>query len=148
MRFKRIIPKILLLLGFLLLFIILRYQGVIKEFSSFNFARLSIYWDNFFYFSGDEPKRNPPISLLEKETELKLYIGQPFKDFTLEEWGQFWRLVYGAFPKENPGKSLPKKVRQLTEEEMAGELQSLYPQPFAFFKEEQWRIFFGLLLKK
>jgi len=54
-----------------------------------------------------------------------------------------------AFPKDYPErKGLPKKMRQLTTDEIADELIDLYPEPFAYLQEDQWRQFFGILLEK
>lgn len=148
MRFKRFLPKILLAFGFLTLFLIIKYQNSIKDIWSFNLEKVKIYFDNFFYQTSSQPKRHRPLSLMERETELKLYIGEPFRDFTQNDWNEFWNLIYGAFPKEAPKKGLPKKMRQLTPDEIAFELMSRYPSPFAYFKESHWQIFFGIVLKK
>lgn len=149
MRFKRIPPKILLIVGFLALYLILKYQSSIKEFWSFNLEKIKIYFDNFFSAQGSGLERRRPLSLIEKETELKLYVGQPFIDFEEKDWKEFWNLIYGVFPGEIPEKpGLPKRVRQLTENEIAFELMSLYSNPFVYFKEEHWRIFFSIILKK
>jgi hypothetical protein len=146
MQFKRVLPKILLPLGFILLFVLIRYQAPIKEFWKFNLQRITIPVDDF--LSSGDLERNPPMSILQKETELKMYIGRPFKDFSHSQWRDFWKLIYGTFPLEEVGKGLPKRQRQLTQEEIKEQLASVYPQPFAYFEEEQWKVFFGLLLKR
>ena len=149
MRFKRILPKILLIAGFLALYLILKYQTSIKEFWSFNLEKIKIYFDNFFSAQGSGLERHRPLSLIEKETELKLYVGQPFIDFSQKDWREFWNLIYGVFPEKTPEKpGLPKRVRQLTTDETAFELMSLYPNPFSYFKEEHWRIIFSIILRK
>jgi hypothetical protein len=115
---------------------------------SWQLKKAAVYVDNFFYFAKSGVKRRPPITLIERETELKLYIGAPFKDFTRRDWNEFWNLVYGAFLKENPeDTNLPKKMRQLTEEEIAQKLTSFYPMPFSFFQERAWQSFFQILFK-
>lgn len=149
MRSKRILPKILLIAGFLALYLILKYQTSIKEFCSFNLEKLKIHFDNFFFAAGSGLERHRPFSLIEKETELKLYIGQPFINFDQDDWREFWNLIYGVFPEgiaEKPG--LPKRVRQLTTDEITFELMSLYPNPLSYFKEEHWKTFFNIILKK
>jgi hypothetical protein len=153
MRFKRFLPRILLLFGFLLLLLVIKYpteiQSLSKDIIFLNFERLKIYFSNFFYYAGSQPKRNPPLSLLTKETELRLYIGEPFKSFSQKDWDKFWNLIYGAFPKEAPERQgLPKRLRQLTQDEIIYELSSRYPQQFANFRKEHWEIFFGILFKR
>lgn len=149
MRPNRVLPKILLIVGFSILFLIIKYQDSIKDFASFNLEKMKIHFDNFFSEEDSRITRHRPFSLLEKETELKLYIGEPFKSFTREDFNEFWHLIYGTFPKDIPDREgLPRKTRQLTSDEIAFELMSLYPQPFAYFKSEHWQTFFDIVLKK
>lgn len=149
MPFKRFLPKVLLIAGFAVLFLIIVYQSPIKDIWLLNLERLQIYIDNFFNAAGPEPRRQRPISLLQKEIELKLYIGEPFKGFSETDWNDFWRFVYGGYPKELPGKQgLPMKMRQLTTDEIASELAFRYPQPFAYFTERHWKTFFDILFAK
>ncbi len=148
MRSKRFLPRILLIAGFLSLFLIIKYKSEIRDFLSFNLEKIKIYSDNFFGYSASGPKRSRPISLLERETELKLYVGEPFRSFSREDWSDFWNLIYGVFPRDLPEKTgLPKKVRRLSKEEIAEELIRLYPNPFSYFKENHWGMFFGIILK-
>ena len=145
MPIKKILPKLVLTCGFLALFTIIIYRAALKDKWRFNLERIKIYFDNFFY----QGERHPPLSLLQKETELKLYVGEPFRDFDQEQWKQFWGIVYGASAEEPPEKEgLPKKMRQLTQDEVAFELMQRYPQPFANFRAEHWGIFFGIIFKK
>lgn len=138
-----------MILGFPALFLIIKYQSSIKEAWLFNLEKVKIYFDNFFSDSDAQTARRRPLSLAERETELKLYIGEPFKDFTPADWNEFWNLIYGRFSKENPDRqSLPKKMRQLTLDEIAYELMYRYPQPFAYFTESHWKIFFSIIAKK
>lgn len=149
MQSKRFLPKIFLISGFLALFFIVKYQNEIKEISSLNLEKLKIYFDNFFYLVSPKLERQKPISFLEREEKLKAYIGQPFTGFDKSDWDKFWNIIYGAFPieqSEKPG--LPKKMRQLTLDEIAFELIARYPEPLAYFKEEHWKIFFGIILNK
>lgn len=149
MRGKRLLPKVLLIAGILALFLILKYQNALKETRLFNLEKARIHFDNFFYFAGSKPQRKRPVALEQKETELKLYVGEPFRDFSSEDWKSFWDLVYGARPKDDPEKpGLPRRVRQLTADEIAAELISLYPAPFVFFSEAHWESFFGIIFKK
>ncbi len=149
MPVKKILPKILIIFGFLALFMIVSYRSAIKEKLTFQFEKLKTHTDNFFFKSGPGMQRRPPLSLLQRETELRLYIGEPFNSFSEKQWQEFWDVIYEAYPRGAPEKEgLPRKMRQLTEDEIAFELIELYPRPFANFREGHWRIFFGIVLKK
>jgi hypothetical protein len=147
MQFKRpILPKILLVIGFLALFLIIKYQNSIKDLWLFNLEKLKIHLDNFL---NPQIERRRPITLLDREDELRLYIGEPFRNFTPEDWDWFWDIVYGVFPEGEPQKKgLPKGMRQLNFNEISSKLMSRYPQPFTYFKKEHWNIFFGIIFKK
>lgn len=149
MWLRRLFPKLFLITGFLLLFLIFRYQNSLKDLWQVNFEKLKIYTDNFFFQFDPALERNRPTSLVERQEELKVYIGEPFISFTNRDWDKFWHIIYGGFLKENrENPDLPKKMRQLDHHEIMYELASLYPQPFAFFQDSHWRIFFGIILKK
>lgn len=149
MSFKRLLPKILLVAGFLSLLFIIKYQGQIKDLLGVNLDKAKDYVDYVSYDLNYEAKRHRPVSLLVRETELKLYIGEPFRDFNKSDWEKFWNIIYGVFPKgdlERPG--LVSKRRQLTEDEITYELMKMYPQPFTYFRENHWKMFFGIISKK
>lgn len=149
MPFRKILPKILLLIGFLALVIIVRYREQITEFWFFNLQKVKIHTDNFLYESGSGVKRHKPVTFLEKETELQLYVGEPFRSFNRKDWGEFWGIVYGAYPMDTPEKKgLPRRIRQMDQEEIAYELALRYPQPFVYFTQEHWNIFFSIIFKK
>ncbi|MBM3249912.1 MAG: hypothetical protein FJZ09_03575 [Candidatus Omnitrophica bacterium] len=148
MRLK-ILPKIFLLLGFLALVLVIQYQDKIKEVWDFNMEKLRIHRENLFYQAGPEAKRHRPVSLLQKETELKAGFPNPFVRFNENSWNDFWNIIYGAFPVEEPEKpGLPRRMRQLTPAEIAQKLKETYPNPFNYFKDEHWQVFFGIILKK
>ncbi|MFH0762736.1 MAG: hypothetical protein V1925_02475 [Candidatus Omnitrophota bacterium] len=149
MPFRRVLPKIFLLIGFLTLFIIIKYRVEIKEFFSFNLQKAKIHTDNFFYQSGSGAKRRKPVTFLQRETELALYIGEPFRNFNRRDWEEFWDVIYGAYVTDAPQEEgLPRRVRQMEREELSYELARLYPQPLAYFTQEQWQAFFSIIFKK
>lgn len=146
---RSILPKILLSLGVLALFLVLKYHSSLQDLTSYAKDWIRVNLDNSFYQSKSEGSRRRPLSLVERETELKLYIGEPFKSFTHKEWDYFWHLAYDTFPVEEPQEQgLPAKVRQLTIDEIADKLMKRYPDPFAFFKLDHWEALFGIALKK
>ena len=138
-----------MLAGFLALALAIKYQNSIKDLWSFNIERFNIYFYNSFYQSNSEAKRKPPLSLINKEAELKLYIGAPFTSFNEEDWQKFWDIIYEAYPLVSPEREgLPNKVRQLTEGEIKDRLVSKYPTPFSYFKDNHWQSFFSIIQKR
>jgi len=149
MWLKRLLPKVFLIIGFLSIFLLIKYQGSIKDLWLHHAERFKIYYDNFFFQFSQDLERRRPVTLVEREEELKAYIGEPFISFTHSDWNKFWNLIYSGFPKVDPQRpDLPKKMRQLSEDEIADELMSLYPQPFAFFKDSHWRILFSIIFNR
>ncbi|MBL7151693.1 MAG: hypothetical protein ISS89_03785 [Candidatus Omnitrophica bacterium] len=129
--------------------IIIKYREQIRQFSSFHLYKARIHADNFFYGAGQGKKRHKPVALLQKETELQLYVGEPFRSFRKSDWREFWEIIYGAYPMEPPERpGLPRRVRQMDRGELAYELASRYPQPFAYFTPEHWKMFFSIILKQ
>lgn len=149
MQAKRSLPAIFIISGFILLGTIVVFQGPIKEFLSYKFEIFKITFDNFFYQGTPGERRRAPRSLIIKQDYLKMYVGQPFRNFSDAEWKNFWKLVYGVYPKQPVEKAgLPNRMRQLTEEEIEQELMDRYPQPFANFREKHWSIFFQILFSR
>ncbi|MFH0935696.1 MAG: hypothetical protein V1828_02400 [Candidatus Omnitrophota bacterium] len=149
MPFKKALPRISLFVVLLALVMIIKYREEIRQFASFNLYKVKIHADNFFYGAGPGPKRHQPVALLQKETELALYVGEPFRSFRKSDWREFWEIIYGAYPMDAPEKpGLPRRVRQMDRDELAYELAMRYPQPFAYFTPEHWRIFFSIIFSK
>jgi len=145
----KILPKIFLIVGFGLLFFLVKYQGALKNGIFFNNEKFKTYFNNFFFDLGSGAQRHRPLTFEEKETELRLYIGDPFRDFERRDWEKFWNIIYGGFLKQDLERpDLPKRKRQLTEGEIIEELISRYPTPFTFFTESHWQTFFGIIFKK
>ncbi len=149
MRPSRLLPKILLFSGFLALFLLLKFQTEVKNFTSLQIEKIKTHRDNFFARANPEiAKRERTPFTTVKESQLEVGVGEPFSNFTTEEWDEFWEIVYGLYPRGEPEKpGLPNRMRQLSQEEMISELSSRYPQPFARFSQRQWEIFFGIILK-
>jgi len=146
---KRFLPKLLLVCGFFSLFLVIIYQNQIKDFLKLNCDKAGKYVDYASHDLNLELERHKPLSLVKEETELKLYIGEPFRGFGRSEWESFWNIIYGIFPKTNPQEpGLVGKRRQLTEDEIVSELRDKYPQPFDYFQENHWDTFFRIIFKK
>lgn len=89
--------------------------------------------------------RRRPLTTIALEENLKVNLPVPFANFSQEDWQWFWDLMYGSFRKDANG--WPERKRQLTRQEIQGELASYYFQPFGLFKERQWGIFWQHILK-
>jgi len=142
-------PKILLIVCVLALVLIVKHQNEIKEFLGHSQQMLGVFIDNFFFEVGSGVQRKRPISLEKKQVELQLYIGEPFRSFGPEDWKVFWEIIYGGYLKPDPERpDLPKRKRQLTEDEIIAELTERYPTPFVLFNESHWQAFFEVINKK
>lgn len=150
MQFSRLGPKILLLLGFVVLILLYRYQNYLKEAKNFQLKKLETYSDNFFAAGNPEVvKRARPVSTAYKEGELIATFGRPFSDFSDDEWKSFWDIIYELYPlvePESPG--LPNRVRQYSEGEIVAELSNRYHAPFTNFTNDHWSMFFDIILNK
>lgn len=94
-------------------------------------------------------ERAMPLSTAVAETQLALYIGEPFKGFSRSDWQDFWRLIYGRHFMPNPrGRGWPHIYRQLSLGEIRVRLIDVYVIPFARFSDQQWGIFLGIALKQ
>lgn len=108
---------------------------------------IDIHIDNFMYTLS--PERSKSISMLEKEQNLKLYVGQPFIDFSQSDWNKFWDILYGVYPVDYPeNERLPARVRQLKRPEMEEKLKDLYPNPFGNFQQQHWQQFWQMIFGK
>jgi len=149
MQPKRILPKIFLTVGFIAVFLLFKYQAVLKKLVQFNINKAGVYSDNFLKEAGSAPKRLMPFVTTDKEAELKLSLGAPFIDFSGGDWREFWNIIYGVFPLDPPDASgLPQRLRQLTPEEVSSELIKLYPEAFSNFKEGDWKGFFETIFRQ
>ncbi|MDD5561925.1 MAG: hypothetical protein PHT50_07360 [Candidatus Omnitrophica bacterium] len=149
MPYRRFLPKFILIIGFSLLLLVIIFQPQIKDFLKLSYDKAGEYVDYAAYDLTLEPERHRPVSLLQKETELKLYIGEPFKSFSRSDWEEFWNIIYGIFPKTDPQEpGLVSKRRQLTKDEIAYELKNMYPRPFINFQQNHWKTFFEIIFKR
>lgn len=140
-------PKVLILCGVTLVFIFYRAKGNLKEDWKDFADAIAIHIDNLKYTLN--PERAKSITTIEKEESLKSFVGDPFIHFSRQDWDEFWNVLYGVFPLEYPeNKRLPPFVRQFTYSEMESKLRELYSKPFAYFQDEHWRQFWGIVFGK
>jgi len=148
MQRNKLIVRLMLLTGFMLLAFVYIYQKSIKSFLQFNLHKTQVVVGNFIPDASAPGFRSRSLSTLVKETELKLYFSEPFKSFSKGEWMRFWKIFYGEFPREYIGEGLPKKNRQLTTDEIIQELITLYPDIFSRYQNTHWESLFRVILKK
>lgn len=138
-----------LVVGFVGLFFLYQYRASVRERGLLTIEQLKIYWDNFLADGGTDMQRHRPLSVVKRETELALQFGPPFRDFSPQDWKEFWNLIYGTFPRTDPEHpDLPARQRQLTNEELANALVELYPQPFSLYGEQEWQRLLGALSQR
>lgn len=140
-------PKALILCGGVLALTLYFSKGNLKEdWRDFTKA-IAIHIDNLSY--SVNPERAKSVTAIEKEESLKSFVGDPFIHFSRQDWIEFWNILYGVYPLDYPeNKRLPPMVRQFTALEMEDKLRALYPRPFAYFKDEHWRQFWGIVFGK
>jgi hypothetical protein len=91
------------------------------------------------------PPRKPPLTLIEKETQLRMFLPNFFGRFDREEWENFWALIYEPI-EETQGAFKVKRYR--TKEEIEDYLAYYYPQPFSYFRKQHWDYFWNIVLGK
>lgn len=130
----------------LVLTLLLAQDNLRRDWNDF-MEGIDIHIDNFMYTFS--PKRSKSISMLEKEQNLKLYVGQPFIDFSQSDWDKFWDILYGIYPLDYSQNSrLPARVRQLKPAEMEEKLKEWYPKPFGYFQPQHWQQFWQIAFGK
>lgn len=140
-------PKLLIFLAIVLALTLFFAQGNLRQ-DWDDFAQgIDIHIENFMYALN--PERSKPISILEKEQGLKVYVGEPFIDFSQSDWSEFWNILYGAYPMDYPeNERLPPRVRQLNYSEMEEKLKEWHPNPFSYFQAEHWQQFWKIAFGK
>lgn len=89
------------------------------------------------------PPKNRPLTMIEKETYLRMFAPDTFGKFSDEEWKEFWKIIYGP-TEEKQGKFKLKRYK--SKDEIEAELIQKYPNPFAFMRREHWKIFWQDIL--
>jgi len=144
---RRVLIRDFLLWGFFFLFIVFLFSETIREKITFQYKKIKTYTDNF--SAADNPqvtRRIRPTHPVSQEMKLASSFGEPFASFTLEDWDEFWSMIYGAYPVGEPQEpGLPNTMRQLSEEELMVELVERYQKPFVNFKSRHWKGFFSIV---
>ena len=145
---KRLVSRLFLVGGLILLVLIFIFRDKVSLLWQFNIDKAKVVVSNFGPNLEQSDYRRPPLSNLLKETKLGMYFGEPFKSFDASEWKSFWEIIYAEYPKDNVGEGLPLRNRQLTQDEIVQELLNRYGEPFNRYQSAHWQFFFELLTKK
>lgn len=88
------------------------------------------------------PERKRPLTFIDREEQLRIFVPTVFEGFSQQEWDNFWDYIYEPIT-DTSGK-YPLK-RQRTQEEIMSVLRNKYPKPFADFKDEHWFYFWQIV---
>lgn len=140
-------PKLPIVCGIILVFVLYAARENLRYDWDDLVESARIVMDNLVYSMN--PERAKGITSLEKEENLKSYVGEPFKSFRSSDWQEFWNVIYGIYPIDySDNRRLPPRMKQLGYPEMEARLKELYPTPFGYFKEEHWQQFWPVVLGK
>lgn len=144
---RSFLPKLLILFGVALAFMLYFSKRNLKEDFNAFVENVNVFVDNISYSLN--PERSKSISTLEKETNLKYYVGEPFISFRKADWDKFWDILYGIFPVDySEDERVSPRARQLKYAEMESRLKEWYPNPFSYFQEQHWQQFWQIIFGK
>ncbi|MDP8260432.1 MAG: hypothetical protein P9L96_05495 [Candidatus Gygaella obscura] len=101
--------------------------------------------DNF--SSQFDKKRSAPITLIEKEENLKIFMGALVHNFTQEDWDNFWVIIYGMQERESDNPFLPKQLYQYSIQEAQDELRRMFPNSFGKLGSQHWSYVWKEIIK-
>ena len=107
---NRYFAKILISSLIILIVVIFLNQASIRNAFQNSSSFLETAKDNF--SSQFDKKRSAPITLIEKEENLKIFMGALVHNFTQEDWDNFWVIIYGMQERESDNPFLPKQLYQ------------------------------------
>ena len=87
------------------------------------------------------PKRKRPLTFIEHEEALRIYLPNIFEKFDSRQWRKFWDLIYEPI-KEKQGSFTVKGYR--TKEEIETHLKHEYPDPLGYFRQNHWFDFWSV----
>lgn len=127
-----------LFIGFLAVGLVFLIRGNLNRDYQDLAEALKIFSENLSY--EFMPPRRAPFGVANKETELKGNLGPIFKQFSADDWHDFWQIIYGVYPEySSDNERLPPRKRQLSIPEIQEELKNRFYNPFAYFTPEHWQ---------
>ncbi len=144
---KRLVPRMFLIIAIFVLLLLINQRERLEYYTQHLSIVSKVILENINVQMY--PPRKFVGTKIQKEDMLKMYVGEPFKNFSFKEWEQFWQIIYGLYRKENPqDPRLPAIYRHLDKEEMQQELIGRYPTPFSYFGDAQWEQFWQIIFSK
>jgi len=144
MFITKLLPRVFIIIVALVLFLLVTQREKV-EYTLTNFGRVAdlVYKNIEIQF---DPPRKFVGNRMQKEDTLKMSVGEPFINFNVRDWEDFWKIIYGVYQKENTeGPSFIPLYRQLDQDEMQEELRENYPTPFSYFQDPQWEAFWKMV---
>ncbi len=89
------------------------------------------------------PERKRPLTFIEKQQELQVFVPDVFDAFSDKDWDDFWNYIYE--PVEDTSGTFATK-KQRPKEEIEAYMRYRYPKPFAAFREDHWFYFWDIVL--
>ena len=90
-----------------------------------------------------DPERKTPLTFIDKETELELFLPDIFERFKPKDWESFWEVIYDPVEKKE-GRFKVKKHR--TKKELTKYFKSKYGGAFLIFDSGHWSYFWQIVL--
>ncbi len=142
---NRYFAKILIFVLIVVIVVIIFNQGFIRNTLQDSSSFFEKAKDNF--SSQFDKKRSAPITLIEKEENLRLFMGPLVHDFTQEDWDRFWNVIYGMQEKPADNPFLPKEFYQYSIEQAQDQLRRMFPGSFGRLGPEHWSYIWREIIK-
>jgi len=141
---QRLVVRLWLLLGFLATCLIFFFRANLKQDYIDLTTNLKVRRDNLIYSAF--PDRTAFYGIENKKIELKVKLAPVFDNFTVDEWQDFWQIIYKIYPELfSQGERIPPYSTQLTIDEIKEALGMRFPYPFTYFDDGHWKQFFKIL---
>lgn len=111
------------------------YMDNVKEYLKIKKHNINIIYDR------RSKRYSRPLVTVGRESLLKRYLPDVFKNFSRKDWDEFWSLIYEPVDEEQ-GKYIVK--RYLTREEIKDILKSRFVV-FSYLSDAYWNIFFDII---
>ncbi|MDD4294891.1 MAG: hypothetical protein PHP69_05200 [Candidatus Omnitrophica bacterium] len=90
------------------------------------------------------PSRLKPLTTIEQEENLRMYMPDVFSDFKQNDWNEFWGIIYLPIEETRDGVMM-KRYR--TKEETEKTFVEKYGGSFGYLKTDDWTTFWAYVVK-
>lgn len=90
------------------------------------------------------PSRVKPLTSIEQEENLRMYMPDIFASFTQKEWSEFWSIIYYPIEEKKDG---VKRKRYREREEIENEFIDRYGKSFTYLRRDDWTTFWTHIVK-